>query len=396
MNKNITMMRWPFLLLLGITACKREIHGPLEENGNAPGIISNTNVENLPGAANIFYSLPDDGDVLYVAAEFEIRPGVKKEEKSSLYKSFVFLEGFADTLEHKVSLTVVSKSEKRSTPVIVTVKPLLPPYIATFRSLVVNDDWGGLNVAYTNTQKADLTIITLTDTTDNKFEGVDNYYTKLPGGSYSIRGYDSSERRFGFCVKDRWGNVSDTMIQKLHPLYEVALDKSKFSPVPLPGDVAGETNWGDMTLHMMWDGSKDGWDMWHSKSHAVPMWFTFDLGVTAQLSRATLWQRQDDESYMYAQNNVKSFEIWGATSPNPDGSWDASWTKLIAYTIVKPSGSPVGTVTQDDIDAIKAGHEMNIPLIAPRVRYIRVKITETWQTGASAANIAEMSFWGQP
>jgi hypothetical protein len=178
-------------------------------------------------------------------------------------------------------------------------------------------------------------------------------------------------------------------------LFEKKLDKAMFRVVELPGDVKSEDNWGDMSLPRLWDGSIEGWDMWHSKPHAVPMWMTFDLGVTAQLSRTTLWQRQDDQSLVFAQNNVKKYELWGATNPNPDGSWDG-WTKLIEATVKKPSGLPLGQVSQEDMDAVKLGDEQSIPINMPRVRYIRVRIVETFQQGSSAANIAEISLWGQP
>jgi hypothetical protein len=186
------------------------------------------------------------------------------------------------------------------------------------------------------------------------------------------------------------------MIKTFKPLYEVFLDKSKFQPVELPGDVKSEDNWGDMSLPRLWDTSPNGWDMWHSKPHGVPMWFTFDLGVTAQLSRFMMAQRQDDQSYMFAQNNVKKYELWGSTNPNPDGSFDGSWTKLVEHTVLKPSGLPVGQLSQADIDAVKQGDEINIPLTVPKVRYIRIRILEIWQTGGGAANIAEVYFWGQP
>jgi hypothetical protein len=383
------------ILLAVIAACKKEIHGPLQSGGNTPGVLSKTTVENLPGAAKITYTLPDDADVLYVTAGFEIRPGVQKEEKASLYKNFLLLEGFADTLEHTVTLTVVSKSEKASAPVLVKVKPLLPPYLAVYRSLLVKEDWGGLSIAYTNAAKADVSIMTLTDTA-GIFESVDNYYTKLPAGSYAIRGYDSVSRKFGLAVKDKWGNISDTLVKNYKPLYEKKLDKTKFQVVELPTDVKSEDNWGDMSVPRLWDGSIDGWDMFHSKPHDLPMWITFDMGVTAQLSRTTMWQRQDDQSYLFAQNNVKKYELWGSVNPNPDGSWDNSWIKLAESTVTKPSGRPLGDVAQEDIDAGKLGDELSIPLTMPRVRYIRVKIIEAFQPGASAANIAEISLWGQP
>ena len=38
--------------------------------------------------------------------------------------------------------------------------------------------------------------------------------------------------------------------------------------------------------------------------------------------------------------------------PNPDGSWD-QWVKLLDMENVKPSGSPIGILTEDDIEAAK-------------------------------------------
>jgi hypothetical protein len=104
-----------------------------------------------------------------------------------------------------------------------------------------------------------------------------------------------------------------------------------------------------------------------------------------------LWQRQTDQ-WIYAQNNVINFEFWGSTSPNPDGSWDSSWHQILTHTIVKPSGLPQGQVTTADENAAIAGEQMNVSLDVPAVRYIRIKIYSTWSM--SAANIAEVSFWG--
>src|SRR3546814_10792502 len=56
----------------------------------------------------------------------------------------------------------------------------------------------------------------------------------------------------------------------------------------------------------------------------MPQWFTFDLGVTAPLTRMKLYQRGTNATRLYSGGNVKTFEIWGSTEPNPDGSWDRS------------------------------------------------------------------------
>jgi hypothetical protein len=169
------------------------------------------------------------------------------------------------------------------------------------------------------------------------------------------------------------------------------LDKALFKEVKLPGDISDD--WG-LPMPNMWDNSIDGWSMWHSQTKPFPMWITFELGLKVKLSRITLWHRQDDGTqWIYNQNNPKKFEIWGSNNPDPDGGW-TNWTKLVSHEVVKPSMLPMGQITQDDADAARRGEEMTVPLDMPAVRYLRIKILETYTN--SACNIAEVSVWGQP
>jgi hypothetical protein len=143
----------------------------------------------------------------------------------------------------------------------------------------------------------------------------------------------------------------------------------------------------------MWDEkiTAEG-NMWHSADGPMPMQVTFDLGVTAKLSRFTLWQRQGQ--WIYNHGNPKQYEIWGSVNPPSDGSW-TNWEKLVECTSVKPSGQPTGMNSSEDVAAAARGEEFNIPLSAPRVRYIRVKVLESWiGKGGQAAHISEMTFYG--
>ena len=79
--------------------------------------------------------------------------------------------------------------------------------------------------------------------------------------------------------------------------------------------------------------------------------------------------------------------------PDLDGSWE-SWTLLLDAEMIKPSGLPMGQNSPEDIDVWRAGHEFLLPVDIPYVRYIRLKIEETW--GAQYRfMIDEMTFWGQ-
>lgn len=372
-------------MLLLVAACQKETHAPINTTGSKPDVLTNLNITNMPGAAKISYSLPDNKDILYVKAVYNIQSGKQREIRSSYYNNFLVVDGFGDSLAHDISLYVVSRNEVASDAVVTKVKPLSPPMMNVRNSLIIKEDFGGINVAFTNDSKADLAIVTLTTDSSGVFGPADVHYTKLEKGNYSVRGYAATKRKFGFYVRDHWGNQSDTILQDLVPIFEKLLDKSTFREVKLPGDT--DFGWG-YPISGLWNGT-----MWHSadKLDGFPMSITFDLGITAQLSRIALWQRPNE--WIYLQNNVRKFEIWGSVNPASDGSWD-SWTRLVEHTVIKPSGLPVGQKTQDDIDASIAGEQMTVPLNAPKVRYIRLKILRTWTDGGYAANIQQMKFWG--
>ncbi len=124
-------------LLLLAAACKKEEHQSLYGEGVVPAAVTSTAVKNLPGAAEITYSLPHDNSILYVKAEYERQPGNKQEMKASYYANKLTVDGFGDTLEHAVKLYVVNRSEQISEPVTVKVKPLTAPVTLVYRSLTV-------------------------------------------------------------------------------------------------------------------------------------------------------------------------------------------------------------------------------------------------------------------
>lgn len=405
-NQMKTNENWFNLLLLIVMICsisfagckKDAVHSSLFPDGSKPSPLISASVENLPGAAKITYSLPADNSILYVKADYEIRPGVKREVKSSYYTNYLVVDGFGDSSVHDVQLSVINRSDLESTPITVKVQPHTPPVLGIFQSLNVFPDFGGVNINFKNPTGADISLVVLAQDSTGKMVVNNIKYTNADSLSYSIRGFDSTKRKFGFYVKDSYGNYSDTLYNYYSPYYEVLLDKSKFQEVDLPGDVGDD--WG-LPMSNLWDGviavGDGGYsNIFHTQSVPFPMWFTFDLGVKVKLSRITLWQRQDPpEEWIYAANNPKHFQVWGCSDafPDPSGDWD-DWSLLVDREIIKPSGLPMGQVSQADLDAAAQGEEMNVPLDMPPVRYIRIKILETWTNVAT--NIAEVSFWGQP
>jgi len=380
------------LWLIAGWSCRKETHEPVESGGAKPGTVQNVKVTSLPGGAKLTYSLPSSDGILYVLAEFDRSTTDHQQVKASYYNNSLQVQGFADTLPHRVTLYVVTRSEVKSDSVVVIVNPLMPPFRKVFRTLSVSADFGGINIHYSNPDTAHIVVVTCSNDSTGVYGVVDNHYNNVLVDSFSVRGFDTTRRKFGVFIKDQYGNHSDTLTGYYTPFFEMALDKGLFSELDLPGDI--NYDWG-RPIPDLWDNSLDDDKIWHSQpvdQNGWPVWITFDMGVTAKLSRCALWQRQGDD-WIYQQNNPTVFEIWGSTDPNPDGSWDASWQLLVHHEVVKPSGLPQGSVSTADQNAALAGEQMTVPLDAPPVRYIRIKTLSTWTM--AAVNIAEVSFWGK-
>ena len=95
------------LLLITLQACYENNLGPIENDNQKPGPVSNVKVENLPGAAKISYTLPNDNDLAYVRAVYTTEDGRIREFKSSYYNTALDVEGFATENVYEVNLYAV-------------------------------------------------------------------------------------------------------------------------------------------------------------------------------------------------------------------------------------------------------------------------------------------------
>ncbi|WP_119080031.1 DUF5000 domain-containing lipoprotein [Chitinophaga alhagiae] len=384
--------------LLVALGCKEEKLGPLTKGGNAPGQVSNVTVENLPGRATLRYSIPSDPDLLYIKAVYETRPGKTMEVISSFYNNSMTLEGFGNTEEREVQLYSVSKTEAASTPVTVKVKPLTPPVQAAFASLAFEPDFGGIRATFVNEDSANIVIGVLTRDPQGEPLPADMHYTSQKAGAFFVRGFDDTPRWFGLYVRDRWQNHSDTVWKQVTPLFEEKLDKKLFKGMSLPTDAKA---WGSVQLQNLWNdvvsGGQSSSTTWFRTQNGsgVPHHITFDLGVTARISRIIQVPRGafDEKTLLYSAGDPQLYEIWGSNSPATDGSFNG-WTKLQDCEVVKVSGLPIGINSDEDISRAQAGHEFMIPADAPPVRYIRIKMLQTFGN-ADYFWMAELTFFGE-
>lgn len=387
--RQIIFIGYMGLLVLFANSCKQEVPGPIENDGVAPAQVTGITVENLNGAAEISFNVPADPDLLYVKAVYITKKGERRETKVSKSNRSVLVVGFADTDPYTVSLYAVDKGENMSAPVNVTVNPKDPPKDLVRATLSAIPDFGGMNVSYENVKAADVAIIVLTNNDLGEFLPVITYNTKLKKSVFAVRNLKAKEARFGIYVRDRWGNLSDTLYFNLTPYYEERLDRTKMKALVLPTD-AGLGYGGSMAN--LFDDKRGDDSFYHSDDAArMPQWFTFDMGITAKITRLTYFMRMN--AY-YALHTPRDMEIWGSNNPAPDGSFN-NWTLLATHTQIKPSGLPLGQLSLADNEAGRAGESISVAHDLPKVRYIRFKTTRNWSSG-TYVNFNELEVWGDP
>jgi len=406
-NKNIHMETmklraafWIWLLAIIITGCKQEtLNKPTITNNNAPGVVTNIQVQNEHGKASLTYTLPGDNDLFYVKAVYETSPGKTREVIASRYTNTLTVDGFGDTLAHVIKLYAVNSSEKVSAPASVTANPLTPPYLLAYRSLKITATFGGFNVACDNISQDNLVIVPMVDTANNglyvQTKGMDNVYSNSILIKAAVRGQPAIERKYAFVVRDRFLNKSDTLFLKLTPFYEEQFSKSDWSAYVLPGDATNLYSYTDVTK--IFDGNfTGGWPncLFTVESAGSPQMVTIDLGKQRVLSRFILNPFIEIGNVYYVRGNLRDFEIWGSNSPNVNGALDASWTKLLTCNIVKPSGSPSGTETAADYKYAHDGWGFDFPAGLGAYRYIRIRSLRNW-TGSYFMSISEFTMFGK-
>jgi len=175
----------------------------------------------------------------------------------------------------------------------------------------------------------------------------------------------------------------------------IKFDSKLFSQIILPGDNHVDRNSG-WPATKIWDGNRASAGG-SSCSQPGPHSLTLDLGITGHLAYFHLftWKSLGEGYPPFSEANVKKFEVWGSETLDASGSWD-SWTKLMDCDVIKPSGLPLGQYNQDDMTASDLGQKFyNIANYGVKVRYLRIRILQTWE-GMACYRICEIELYGKP
>ncbi|MGV8090515.1 MAG: DUF5000 domain-containing lipoprotein [Mangrovibacterium sp.] len=370
-------------------ACSEdEQHGQYPTDHIPPGKVEVVQVENTEGGAVISYIAPDVEDFLYLKANYVLDDGTPMEVKASTYTNKLVIEGIGKSRELEVKLISVDRSRNESEPLTITVYPLNAPIYSILNSMTVQDDFGGIRLTWKNPKKVPIIVEVLSPDEENKLVVIEKFYSESQTTRENVRGYDPMERQFSVCIKDRWGNVSDTLTGKYHPYFEAEIDKANFrrwNPPGLPYNAYTTSNWWIENL----------WNKSITSGHATyVLYFTFDMGKVVKLSRFKVNQRPET-NLCYALGHPKRFELYGSTHPNVTGD-PATWQFLGYFESIKPSGLPLGQVSNEDIQyAHVKGEDWDVDINAPNVRYIWFRCLETWGM-AQQIQVMEMTLWGDP
>lgn len=404
MKNNLLLISLIAILLVG---CNEDELKPMSHNATPPGQVTNIQVENLPGKAKLTYTLPNDPDLLYVKAVYQLNSGVMREIKASYYTNTMTLDGFGDTNVHEVQVYAVNRSEVASEPVSIKVQPEENPIWGVRRSLVISDDFSGVNIKAENPTRETVAIEIMYKDSLGTWQTLESFESSLPKIETARRGLDTLEYEFRFTVRDRFLNYTDTLYATVHPLFEQMLDKSQFKAYNLPGDARPEQP-GWLEMDRMWNNiytytNHERWLIATPSDVHSPQISTFDIGTPAKLSRLTLfnWGYENSTSgagdrLFYTGEHMRRFEIWGTMTPDPDGSLD-SWTLLATFENEKPSQLPYGQQSQEDFDTAISGFDFVFPVSSeiPKVRYVRIRNLESWD-GTTKFGIEEIDLYGDP
>lgn len=384
------------------TSCEEDtFNQPLSSGDGVPGVVTNCVVENKAGEATITYTLPNSKDLAYVEAVY-ILPGTGKENriKSSAYNNNVTVVGFGDSFEQEVELYAVSKSEKRSEPVSVTIHPGKSPIWGVMETVDLVNGFGGFNILAKNESGADIAIelMELDKYNDWVVNSDLSVYTSAESVKSSIRGLDTLEYNYAVTVRDRFLNYTDTAYFKVKPMYETLLQKSKYSAVTMAGEPGHHAS---TSVSKLWDGNIIDWPSCYltlPEYDADYHSFCFDTGQLAQVSRVKIWdypEYYNGRTYYYMEC-MRKFEIWGrAETPNyTDSSYD-DWVLLAECEQIKPSGLPYGEQNDEDYSLANAGFDWECDVTAPKVRFIRVRCLENWM-GTMYLGVSEVQVYGDP
>lgn len=276
--------------LVCITACEEEGRYEPSRGGNAPGMVTNVSYSPLYGGATIFYTIPNDEDLLQIEAEYTNEQNQTFLFSSSFFKDSVNVYGFSAEKEYTIRLYSVNREGVRSEPVNVTVTPMEPAYTRVAKSVTVKPGFSSILVDW-----------------DNELEQNINIYVDF---SYTQNGntYDFSNVFASNLVSDR-RFIEDLYLTQSEPVnVKIRIEDSY-------GNITSDMDFGQMTLLEDAEIPKDNWVIPDANDSiaGVPMCFGEGYEGFSRLVIDGIIDRGDNLNFMHTRSR-------GRTGRTADGN----------------------------------------------------------------------------
>jgi hypothetical protein len=430
-------------------SCTEEPIGQQPTDGVAPNPLKSAEAIGRPGGAVITYVLPDnETDISYVKGEYVIG-GETKIVRSSVYKDSILIEGLESNILINIDLYVVDHSENQSAPLRKSFTTGDAPFATISNTVKISPAIGGIYLRWENPEnRSDIGVVLMTyDTITKKLA---EYSVTFASGGMAFYPFDSFEvQQFGAYVIDKWGHFSDTSYFNVAPAPEVWLDRKKMKGYPIGNDAplanADKSNNYYSGPERLFDSiarslgrtgglSESAFGI-NSADGSMPIFYTIDLGVQADVSRFWIEPRGHNTRgrYAFGQRGGASpynWDLWGTTTdfgdstsvnfiPGDDPYWtrnqwmqDPRWIYMGNYSHRRPSmpyATPAnigdtdfhsGDAWESDLRLTYAAPSIDNPTnfyiqvlgVGP-VRYVRWQFNQTWSNEA-ATFMHEAWFWG--
>ncbi len=384
-------------------ACEEvPVTAPKEPSGPwnvAPLSAAGLSIENINGGAIVTYEIPNDPDIMYVMAEYE-RNGKIFTEKSSIHHNTLSIEGFHRVDHVKAKLYKVNKFEQRSEPLEIEFEPKESVIDIASKTIQLMPGFGGITAIWENPLQTELgaRLMTYDDSLYHRFDDREMVFSTIEKDTVKFRGtegYPPVETLFGLVFEDKWGNVSDTIEILTTPFFETMIPKPYVDfRAQIPFDNITNLNTSTYNISKLWDGIVNtGFNGWLSQNGGSGLSITIDMKQTVKLSR--ILHHFYHVNAPYGQANVVAWEIWGtdkidfASIPSntywldslslvtghihnqdptqilPERTFKDDWQYLGYHQ------APYYTAAADRNELAARGNEMEMPLDARPVRYIR-------------------------
>jgi len=376
----------------------------------------------LNGGARIFFTPPDDADVLSVNAEYT-SPSTNKLVifSASYFNDSLDVLGLGDTDQHIIDLYTLDRGGNRSTNVKVPITPLEPVVSRVEKTLKVVPGFSSFYVDWRNELEQTVNIfVNFSYTMNGKNENKEFIYTSLDTtGREFVRNLNlGPQDKIDITVRvtDTYGNSTGDMNKgPIYLMTDELISKAGWS-IPETNDSIGGIpmcygNEKEGRIRYIFDDVIDAYSLanyMHTGSKGrnglganVPWNYLIDLGGYYELSRIITHQRHGTAGDLapmargqyYGSENVGKFAVYYLAETTDS----VYWVKMSEHKIPVP--------VANDMDLFRAGQAGDMfymfpddPQFSPRTRWFRYEALNSFTdnyTGTGCNCLSEITLYGK-